>query len=92
MQTISINPTEYVTSDPSLKINYKESIAIVGIQTIGLKWISMGLRLPSNIRIEEITICYQIISNQFPPSFITRIQLPGTGASDHGADTSQGDH
>ena len=74
--TIWSSPTEYVTVDPSLRIEYpsvNHPSTIVKSKTRGgSKWISVSLRLPENITIEEVIVCYQV-SN--PRSFISQIRL-----------------
>jgi hypothetical protein len=82
MEAIWISPTDFVTGDPTLVISYpsvSHPSTIVTCTAPGdFKWISMGLRLPSNIRIETLTICYQISNPnpQTPPtSFISQVRL-----------------
>ena len=76
MQTIWLSPTEYITGDPTLQISYpfvSHPETIVTCTTPGdLKWLSMGLRLPPRVRIEELKICYQV-SN--PTSYISQVRL-----------------
>ena len=74
--TIWLSPTDLVTGDPVLQISYPSvnhpSTDITSSEIGNMNWISMGLRLPQDIRIDEVTICYQV-SN--PQSFISQIQL-----------------
>jgi Pectate lyase superfamily protein len=76
MQTIWFSPTEYVTGDPSLGISYpfaSHSGTVVTCAAPGdLKWISMGLRVPPNVTIDEVIVCYQV-SN--PRSYISQVRL-----------------
>lgn len=83
METIWLSPTAYVTGDPSLRISYpfvSHPNTIVTSQTTGdFKWISMGLPLPSNVKIYEVIICY-LVSN--PQSFISQVRLTEMGTPD----------
>ena len=76
MTTLWISPTEYVTGDPSLVIGYpfvSHPSTVVTSKTTGdFKWVSVGLRLPPSVSIEEVTVCYQV-SN--PQSFISQVRL-----------------
>lgn len=76
MQTIWLGPTDYVTGDPSLQITYPSShhpSTVVTSRTTGdFKWISMSLRLPENVTIEELVINYRVSSAQ---SFISQVRL-----------------
>jgi hypothetical protein len=81
-ETIWLSPTEYVSGDSSLEISYpfvSHPNTMVTSKTPGdLKWVSMGLRLPPNVSIEEISVCYQITSkspNEQPQSFISQVRL-----------------
>jgi hypothetical protein len=80
MQTIYLSPTDFVTGDPSLVISYpfvSHPSTLVTCTVPGdFKWVSMGLHLPPNVSIEEITICYQI-SNPgiLAKSLISQIRL-----------------
>jgi hypothetical protein len=87
--TIWLSPTEYVSGDPSLEISYPfvgHPNTIVTAKAPGdLKWISMGLRLPPNVSIEEISVCYQITSKSpidQPQSFISQVRLIEMDRSD----------
>ena len=82
METIWLSPTDYVTGDPSLRISYPfvshPSTIVTSTAPGDLKWVSIGLRLPPNVSIEEIIICYQISNPnpQIPPkSFISQARL-----------------
>lgn len=82
MQTISFSPTAYVTGDPTLRISYPfvshPSTVITCTSAGDLKWVSMGLHLPPNVSVEEVTICYQIsnLNSKIPPkSFISQVRL-----------------
>jgi hypothetical protein len=74
--TIWLSSTDFVTGDPTLQIRYPSvnhpSTDITSTEVGDLKWILIGLRLPQDVRIEELTICYQV-SN--PQSFISQIRL-----------------
>jgi parallel beta-helix repeat protein len=82
-ETIWLSPTEYVTGDPSLEISYPfvshPSTIITCTAPGDFKWVSMGLRLPQNVSIEEIIICYQVSNKQ---SFISQVRLSEMGAPD----------
>jgi hypothetical protein len=82
MQTICSSPTEYVSGDPSLVISYpfvSHPGTVVTCKEPGdLKWVSMGLRLPPYVSIQEVTVWYQISNPdpQTPPnSLISQIRL-----------------
>jgi hypothetical protein len=90
-ETIWVSPTEYVTGDASLEISYPfagHPNTIVTSKTPGdLKWFSMGLRLPQNVSIEDIIICYQVSNKR---SFISQVRLSEMGAPDQAThDTSR---
>lgn len=79
MRTIWLSPTDFVTGDPALQISYpfvqhpSTIVTCPGCTTPGdLKWIWISLRLPANVSIEEVIICYQL-SNQ--NSFISQVRL-----------------
>ena len=76
MQTIWLSPTDFVTGDPTLQISYpsvSHPSTIVTCTSPGdLKWVSMGLPLPQNITIHEVTVCYEL-SNA--GSFISQVRL-----------------
>jgi parallel beta-helix repeat protein len=76
METIWLSPTGFVTDDPSLRLSYpyvSHSNTIVTCTSPGdLKWISMDLRLPQNVNIGEIIVCYQVSNEK---SFISQIRL-----------------
>jgi hypothetical protein len=75
-ETIWLSPTAYVTGEATVKMSYpfaSHRSTVVTCATPGdLKWISMGLPLPPNGKIEEIIICYEV-SN--PQSFISQVRL-----------------
>ena len=82
METTWLSQTDFVMGDSPLVISYpsvSRPITIVTCTAPGdFKWISMGLGLPSNIRIESVTICYEISNPnpQTPPtSFISQVRL-----------------
>src|SRR6476659_9996142 len=74
--TIWLSPTDFVTGDSTLQISYPSVThpnTTVTCNSLGdLKWISMSLRLPENVSIEEVTVCYQLSSTN---SFISQIRL-----------------
>lgn len=76
MQTIWLSPTNYVTGDPTLRVSYpfvSHPSTIVACTTPGdFKWVSMGLRLPPNLGIEEVIICYEVSNGR---SFISQTRL-----------------
>src|SRR5262245_62925818 len=87
MQTIWLSPTEHVTGEPTLQISYPSaghpSTIVTCVGTPGdFKWISMGLRLPPNVSIEGVTICYQIANPDpgiSPQSYISQVRLVEMG-------------
>jgi hypothetical protein len=76
MQMIWLSPTNFVTGDPTLRVSYpfvSHPSTIVGCTAPGdFKWVSMGLRLPSDVQIEQVIICYEV-SNVL--SFISQVRL-----------------
>jgi hypothetical protein len=84
MQTIWLSPTNYVTGDPTLRVSYpfaSHPSTIVTCTTPGdFKWVSMGLRLPPNVQIEQVIICYEV-SNSC--SFISQTRLAEMTTPDH---------
>jgi hypothetical protein len=79
MQTIWSSPAEYVTGDPSLQISYPYVAHPSTIVTLkqgeppgDFKWVSRGLHLPPNVRIQEVTVCYRLSHAQ---SYISQIRL-----------------
>ncbi|HKV41590.1 MAG TPA: hypothetical protein VJX67_20465, partial [Blastocatellia bacterium] len=84
MQTLWVSPTNYVSGDPTLRLSYPFALhpsTIVTSTTPGdIKWVSMGLRVPPNVNIEEVIICYQV-SN--PRSFISQTRLVEMTLPDH---------
>jgi len=85
MQTIWLSPTDYVSGDTSLSIDYPSihhSSTIVTSETIGDdKWILMSLRLPENISLEEIVLCYQVSNAR---SFICQVRIYELGLPEQG--------
>jgi hypothetical protein len=84
MQNIWLSPTDFVTGDPSLQISYPSdsdpNTILTSTVTGGSKLISMGLRLPPNVKIEEVTICYQVSNSD---SFISQLRLVEMDTPDH---------
>jgi|GEM_PF-3065100 len=76
MQTLWLSPTGWVSGDPSLVISYpfvSHPDTIVTCKSIGdFKWISMGLRLPEGVSIEDVIICYQVSNAR---SFISQVRF-----------------
>jgi Transposase len=76
VQTIWLSPTGFVTGDPTLQISYPSvshpSTVITCTSPGDLKWVSIGLPLPQNITIHEVTVCYEL-SNA--GSFISQVRL-----------------
>jgi hypothetical protein len=68
METIWLSPTNYVTGDPTLRVSYpfvSHPSTIVACTTPGdYKWISMGLRLPPNVQIEEVIIANDVVRDR----------------------------
>ena len=75
-ETIWLSPTEYLTGDPTLVISYpfvSHPNTIITCTAPGdFKWVSMGLRLPQNVVIQEVIVCYQVTNND---SFISQVRL-----------------
>lgn len=84
METNRISPTGYVTGDPTLRVSYPSashpSVVINCTSPGDLKWVSMGLPLPQDVAIEEVTVCYQLSSSQ---SFISQVRLVEMSTPDH---------
>jgi hypothetical protein len=84
METIWLSPTGFVTGDPTLQISYpflSHPGTVVTCTAPGdLKWVSMGLRLPPNAKIEDVIISYEVSS---PGSFISQIRLADMTTPDH---------
>ena len=76
METIWLSPTGFVTGDPSLRLSYPyvshSNTIVTCTSPDDLKWISMDLRLPQNVSIGEIIVCYQVSNKK---SFISQIRL-----------------
>jgi hypothetical protein len=70
------SPTDYVSGDSSLSLAYAWAAHPYTVVTCvapgDLKWITMGLHLPQNCKIETILICYQLSS---ATSFVSQIRL-----------------
>jgi hypothetical protein len=84
MQTIWLSPTDFVTGDPTLQINYP-SVAhpgtVVTCNAPGdLKWVSMDLRLAPGLQIVQVDICYQLSNGR---SFISQVRLTEMTTPDH---------
>jgi hypothetical protein len=82
MQVIWLGPTEYVTGDDSLRIEYpsvSHPDAIVTSKSVGDFNISMSLGLPENAAIEEVIVCYQVSDIG---SFISELRLSEIGMPD----------
>jgi len=84
MQTIWLSPTNYITGDPTLRLSYpfvSHPGTIVTCTTPGdLKWVSMGLRLPPNVQIEQVIICYELTQSS---SYIAQTRLAEMTTPDH---------
>jgi parallel beta-helix repeat protein len=84
MQTIWLGPTNFVTGDPTLRVSYpfvSHPSTIIGCTAPGdFKWVSMGLRLPPDVLIEELVISYQVSNAR---SFISQIRLAEMTTPDH---------
>jgi hypothetical protein len=76
MQTIWLSPIDFVTGDPTLGISYPWAAhpsALVTCNAPGdLKWVSMDLKPPPDLQIEEVDICYQVSNSR---SFISQVRL-----------------
>ncbi|MGI0014041.1 MAG: glycosyl hydrolase family 28-related protein, partial [Nitrososphaera sp.] len=76
MQTIWLSPTDYVSGDSSLRISYPSvshpNTTVTSTTKGDLKWISLGLRLPPHVRVEEVIVCYQVLNAR---SFISQVRL-----------------
>ncbi len=75
-KTLWISPTDWVTGDPVLRINYPSvahpATEITTTARGDLKWVSLALRLPPCTEIKTVRVCYQV-SN--PRSFISQVRL-----------------
>ena len=84
MQTIWLSPTNFVTGDPTLRVSYpfvSHPSTVVSCTAPGdFKWVSMGLRLPLDVQIEGVIICYQISNAR---SFISQVRLAEMTTPDH---------
>ena len=84
MQTIWLSPTNYVTGDPTLRVSYpfvSHPSTIAACTAPGdYKWVSMDLRLPPNVQIEEVIVCYEVSNAR---SFISQTRLAEMTTPDH---------
>jgi hypothetical protein len=84
METIWLSPTGLVTGDPTLQLSYPfvshPGTVLTCTAPGDLKWVSMGLRLPANAKIEDVIISYEVSS---PQSFISQIRLAQMKTPDH---------
>lgn len=70
-----LSPTDYVSGDTALQISYpatNRAWTVVTSTTAGNFWISLALRLPEGVRIDSITVGYQVLN---PVSFISEVRL-----------------
>ena len=65
MQSVWLSPTEFVSGDPTLRIEYP---SVSGPGTVvrcsspgSSKWVSIGVNLPGVLQVRAITICYQTL-------------------------------
>ncbi|MBD1847596.1 hypothetical protein H6F89_30190 [Cyanobacteria bacterium FACHB-63] len=81
METRWFSPAGYVTGDPSLELSYPFDdhpwTLVKAKTTTGVKWISFPLGLPEGLRIESVTIGYEVSD---AASFISQVRLTGMGA------------
>src|ERR1700720_2338257 len=84
MPTIWLSPTNYVTGDPTLRLSYpfvSHPSTTVACTTPGdFKWVSMDLRLPPNVQIEALIVCYEVSNVR---SFIAQTRLAEMTTPDH---------
>jgi hypothetical protein len=84
METIWLSTTGFVTGDPTLKISYPfvshPGVVVTCTAPGDLKWVSMGLLVPPNAKIENVIIAYEVSS---PQSFISQIRLAEMTTPDH---------
>jgi hypothetical protein len=84
METVWLSPTGFVTGDPTLQISYPfvshPGTVVTCTAPSDLKWVSMGLLLPLNAKIEDVIISYEVSSSQ---SFISQIRLAEMKTPDH---------
>jgi hypothetical protein len=84
MQTIWLSPTNFVTGDPTLRVSYPfvshSSTVVTCTATGDLKWVSVGLRLPPDVQIEAVIICYEVSNAR---SFISQVRLTEMTTPDH---------
>lgn len=75
-KTLWLSPTDWVSGDPALRINYPSAAhpatEITATAPGDLKWVFTSLRLPSAILIKTIQVCYQLSNRR---SFISQVRL-----------------
>lgn len=77
METFWLGPDDYVTGDPTLRIDHpyfdQPHTAIKCTKLTGdPKWISMAIHLPPSARVEPLIVCYQVSNSR---SYISQIRL-----------------
>jgi len=82
-QTLWISPTEWISGDPTLRLGYPSvqhpAVEITATAPGDLKWVFVGLRLPTGILIKAVRVCYQLSSKK---SFISQVRLTEMQAPD----------
>src|SRR5262245_50409010 len=76
-----ISPTGYVTGDPSLSIGYPSvshpGTVVTSNSRGDLKWVYLALNLSPAVRIDEVSVCYQVSNAN---SFVSQVRLTQIGA------------
>jgi hypothetical protein len=76
VQTIWLGPTNFVTGDPTLRLSYPfvshPSTVVTCTAPGDFKWVSLGLRLPPEVQIDTVLICYEVSNAR---SFISQVRL-----------------
>ena len=88
-----IAPTDFVSGDPTLRMNYPSvahpSTVVTCTQPGDSKWIYLALRLPQNVHIEDVTVCYRCSEAQ---SFISQVRLLAMDTPDQALAFSRDTH
>src|SRR6266516_7710745 len=85
--TIWLSPKDFINKDSSVpllietpSVSYPSTVVTCKKDPGDMKWATMDLDLPQNVIIREITVCYQLTSEN---SFISQIRLIGMRKPDH---------
>lgn len=75
-KTLWISPTDWVTGDATLRINYPSvahpATEITTTARGDLKWVFLALRLPPCTEIKAVRVCYHVSNSR---SFISQVRL-----------------